>query len=99
MAYAPKALVTHIGKGNFVFERASIDKLFLDVTSHCNDTSVPGWQPKGSSTIRDDTVNEKYNTSANNYVLEKGVEPDIPDTVICAISIIEFEQDDEFHAL
>jgi len=94
-----EALVTHIGKGNFVFERASIDELFLDVTSHCYDTSLPGWQPLSSTINNDDTANGKCTTHSNDTLDEESAELHIPGTVICANTKIDISLDDEFHAL
>jgi len=38
-----KALSIHVGKDNIIFERASIDELFLDVSNHCYNFDLPAW--------------------------------------------------------
>lgn len=44
-----EALETHVGKNNFVLEKASIDELYLDVTMHCfKEDNVPAWRVDGS---------------------------------------------------
>lgn len=39
-----EALETCVGKGNFVLEKASIDELFLDVSSHCQNSKSSLWK-------------------------------------------------------
>jgi nucleotidyltransferase/DNA polymerase involved in DNA repair len=33
----------NVGKGKFILERASIDEMYVDVTSHCYDLNCPVW--------------------------------------------------------
>jgi DNA polymerase eta len=42
LAIAYKTLASHLGKKNYILERASIDELFIDVTAFCNnlDTTI-----------------------------------------------------------
>jgi len=49
-----QTLTTHVGKTNFVLERASIDELFVDITNHCYDkgrlaSSAKFDSPKGNA--------------------------------------------------
>ena len=33
----------HLGKDQFIFERASIDELFIDITKRCYEFDIPAW--------------------------------------------------------
>lgn len=57
-----EALEIHVGKNNFVLEKASIDELYLDITIHCyKEDTVPAWRVDGSDDgkeLAEKTINE-----------------------------------------
>jgi DNA polymerase eta len=59
-----EALETHVGKNNFILEKASIDELYLDITEHCfkEDDDSCAWEKDGADSpeLKETTLNETY---------------------------------------
>lgn len=51
-----EALTAKVGKGKFVLERASIDELFLDVTTYCWEQPSEEESSRSTRILRDETV-------------------------------------------
>lgn len=54
-----ESLETHVGKGNFILEKASIDELFLDVTKHCYRFNVPAWNDQNNCKLVEDLASKE----------------------------------------
>ena len=103
------ALGEHVGKGNFILEKASIDELYIDVTKHCYDFGLPVWScfkeeeeeedpAKGSGSSTSSIVDTKSDVKEQLRVSLEDMAKN--ETIICAKTMIQLDSsDDEIRAL
>ena len=68
-----EALEVHVGQGNFVLEKASIDELYLDVTMHCHKFDVAAWKEEDESKTLEELASKETVICAKDKVQ---MEPD-----------------------
>ena len=91
-----EVLQEHVGKNNFILEKASIDELYLDVTDHCKNLDVEAWKhselkenfvglDSNAGKAKDSIISDKM------PLLEKKI---INETIICAREKISLDPSD-----